>query len=92
MAYRPTTAPDPLGHAALYGGVIVYLIGDQLIWQRARGRTSRRRMLGMLLVALSTPATALLPGLGALVLLTAVGIGLATTTPFPATRARRGGR
>ncbi|PWR06666.1 hypothetical protein DKT69_36425 [Micromonospora sicca] len=92
LAYRPTAAPDPWGHTALYGGVIVYLLGDQLIWQRAHGRTSRRRMLGVLLVALTAPATARLPGLGALVLLTAVGIGLATTTPFPATEARHGSR
>ncbi|MDZ5444934.1 hypothetical protein U2F26_19655 [Micromonospora sp. 4G57] len=73
------------------------LIATFALWniggrRRARGKTSRRRMLGVLLVALTAPATARLPGLGALVLLTAVGIGLATTTPFPATESRHGSR
>ncbi|MGN9777543.1 low temperature requirement protein A [Micromonospora sp. H33] len=84
VADRPAASLEPMGHAALYGGVVLFLAGDQLIWRRAHGGVCRRRLLGMLVVALAAPATILLPSLVALVLLAAVGLAVATTTPLPA--------
>ncbi|MCP3785420.1 low temperature requirement protein A [Micromonospora sp. A3M-1-15] len=82
VADRPAAPLEPLGHAALYGGVLLFLAGDQLIWWRARGALCRRRLLGTLVVALAAPATILLPSLAALVLLAALGLTVATTTPL----------
>ncbi|MGC4790656.1 low temperature requirement protein A [Micromonospora sp. DT178] len=84
VAQRPGAPLASLGHAALHGGVFVFLAGDQLIWRRATGRFCRRRMLGLLVVALAAPATAALPSLASLVLLAAVGVAVATTTSLRA--------
>ncbi|MEH0970667.1 low temperature requirement protein A [Micromonospora sp. CPCC 205546] len=89
-AQRPGVPLASLGHAALHGGVVVFLVGDQLIWRRAAGRFCRRRLLALLVVALATPMTAALPSLATLVLLAATGVAVATTTPLHAVAPRDG--
>ncbi|MGK5520994.1 low temperature requirement protein A [Micromonospora sp. URMC 107] len=84
VAQRPATPLQSLGHAVLHGGVVLFLVGDQLIWRRAVGRFCRRRVLGLLVVALAAPATAALPSLATLVLLATVGVAVATTTSLRA--------
>ncbi|MFD0971342.1 low temperature requirement protein A [Plantactinospora endophytica] len=73
-----TTLPRPghdldatatIGQVTLAGGIVAYLLADQLIWQRAR-RPVRRRGTANLVVAALAPLTILLPILWALAVLT----------------------
>ncbi|MEU6076287.1 low temperature requirement protein A [Micromonospora sp. NPDC047074] len=82
VAERPATPLESLGHAALYGGVSVFLVGDQLIWRLAEGAFCRRRLLGLLVVVLAAPATTALPSIATLALLATVAVAVATTTPL----------
>ncbi|MEH1101758.1 low temperature requirement protein A [Micromonospora sp. CPCC 205561] len=80
VAEQPAAPLGPLGHAALHGGVLVFLAGDRLIRRTARGGRCRRRTLGLVLVALAAPATTVLPSLVTLALLAALAVAIATTT------------
>ncbi|MGX7672410.1 low temperature requirement protein A [Plantactinospora sp. DSM 117369] len=53
------------GQATLTCGIIVYLLADHFVWQRARRRIARRRAANLVVAALA-PATVLLPILWAL--------------------------
>jgi low temperature requirement protein LtrA len=65
-------ARDPLGHAILFAGVIVYLLANQAFWWRIQYEIRWVRATGILLVAILAPVTCLLPPLWALTTLTAV--------------------
>ncbi|MGI5521830.1 low temperature requirement protein A [Micromonospora sp. CA-259024] len=64
-------ARDPLGHAILFAGVIVYLLANQAFWWRTQHQIRWVRATGILLVAILAPATSPLPPLWALTILTA---------------------
>lgn len=70
---------DPLkglGLYALYGGVIIYLLGHLGFKLRALGRLSYPRLVAVVLLAVLIPAAAKLPALVSLALLTVVCVGL----------------
>ncbi|MET8312332.1 low temperature requirement protein A [Micromonospora sp. NPDC005173] len=64
-------ARDPLGHAILFAGVVVYLLANQAFWWRIQHEIRWVRATGILLVAILAPATSPLPPLWALTILTA---------------------
>ncbi|WP_433528854.1 low temperature requirement protein A [Micromonospora sp. CA-263727] len=63
-----------LGHYALFLGVALYLVGNQLFWRRIFEVTSRHRVIGACAVTVLAPLTIPLPSAVALVLLTALGV------------------
>ncbi|GAB2924732.1 hypothetical protein GCM10027280_09890 [Micromonospora polyrhachis] len=89
VADRPDAGSTPLGHVTLFGGVVVYLLADQLFWWRIQRPVRWVRVGGALLVATLTPATMPLPALWALGLLTTVSIGLVMIDSIRSTGLRR---
>lgn len=76
---------DPLtgiGLYALYGGVSLYLISHAAFKLRATHILSVQRLVAAALVLMLIPLGAQLPALGALVLLTAVVVGLVAFEAF----------
>ncbi|MFI7072110.1 low temperature requirement protein A [Micromonospora sediminicola] len=82
-----TLGPPPylLGHAALFGGVLLYLVAVQAFHSRTVGRRRPLRVAQAGLVAALLPLTAGLPALVSLALLTAVCLAV---TAIEATRGR----
>ncbi|NJP33521.1 low temperature requirement protein A [Micromonospora thermarum] len=73
---QPAQGPDvPL----LFGGVICYLSANMLFQLRTLHTLSWTRVGAVLVLAVSIPIAAHLPGLAALTLLTAICVGLVTT-------------
>ncbi|MFE9957025.1 low temperature requirement protein A [Micromonospora sp. NPDC005299] len=68
--------PYPLAHAALFGGVLLYLSGVQAFRWRTTGRWRPARLVQALVVAALLPLTAGLSALLALALLAAVCLAL----------------
>ncbi|NES14056.1 MULTISPECIES: low temperature requirement protein A [Micromonospora] len=64
--------PYPLGHLALFGGVLLYLLGDLAFRRRLTGRYPPARVVRALVVAALLPLTGSLAALLALALLAAV--------------------
>ncbi|GAB3139862.1 hypothetical protein GCM10027290_09770 [Micromonospora sonneratiae] len=89
VADRPDAGSMPLGHFTLFGGVVVYLLADQLFWWRTQRQARWLRVGGILLVVALTPATRPLPALWALGLLAAVSLGLVVIDSIRSTELRR---
>ncbi|WP_176308686.1 low temperature requirement protein A, partial [Micromonospora sp. NBS 11-29] len=75
----------PVGHVALFGGVLIYLLGDLAFRYRLTGRYRPARVVRVLVVAALLPSTRELTALLALALLVAVCLAF---TAFEAVRHR----
>ncbi|TYC20751.1 low temperature requirement protein A, partial [Micromonospora sp. MP36] len=68
---HPSSTHTPLGHLALFTGVILYLLANQAFRWRVRGDIRPVRILGILLIAALAPITSPLPPLWVLTILAA---------------------
>ncbi|MEU4478021.1 low temperature requirement protein A [Micromonospora sp. NPDC023966] len=82
-------ARAPLWHAALFAGVLAYLLANQAFWWRIRRELRWIRVTGILLVAILAPVTSLLPPLWALIILTATSAAVMMTDSHHAARLRQ---
>ncbi|MGR6318280.1 low temperature requirement protein A [Micromonospora soli] len=67
----PAGPHAPLGHPAVFTGVILYLVATQAFWWRVRHQIRWVRTLGILLIAVLAPTTLRLPPLWVLIVLAA---------------------
>jgi low temperature requirement protein LtrA len=87
--HSKAVALDRVSLGALYGGVILYLLGVLAFQRRVMGRVSRLRVAAAALLAALTPIGALVPALVAFGMLAVVAAGLVAAEFAPHTALHR---